>query len=97
MQDRQITIGDKTMRFEYFTFGQRPYNGYTLLIGMHGGGGCAKEDNDEQFNNHLHLYDSLIPEGVIWLVPRSCEDVWDMWFKSYLPEFFSTVIKALVL
>jgi hypothetical protein len=28
------------MKFKYFTFGYKPQNGYTLIFGFHGGGGC---------------------------------------------------------
>ena len=40
IQNREITLGDKTMRFTFQMVGPQPKNGYTLLIGMHGGGGC---------------------------------------------------------
>ena len=29
-------------------------------------------------------------------MPRSCEDVWDMWFQGYLTYFFTFFIKAFV-
>ena len=45
------------MRFEYFSIGNQPNNGYSLVFGLHGGGGCAPEVNEGQFKNHLHLYD----------------------------------------
>lgn len=77
--------------------GPKPPHGYTLFIGMHGGGGCDPEDNEEQYKNHQHLYQDQIPEGVIWFTPRSCEEAWDMWFKAYLVEFFNIVIKGFVL
>lgn len=64
---------------------------------MHGGGGCPASTNDGQFSNHKHLYDNQMPDGTIWFVPRSCEDVWDMWFQAYIPDFFNIVIKGFVL
>jgi hypothetical protein len=72
IQSKEITLGDKTMRFEYQMIGPKPPQGYTLLIGMHGGGSCTSEANEEQFENHLELYEGLLPEGVIWFTPRSC-------------------------
>lgn len=74
-----------------------PEGGYRLVIGLHGGGGCAKEDNDNQWENHLNLYESYLPEGTIWLVPRSCEDVWNMWWKPYIVEFLQEAVRAFVL
>ena len=45
----------------------------------------------------MHLYDDHLPKGVIWFVPRACEDQWDMWWKGYLVDFFSTIIRAFVI
>jgi hypothetical protein len=64
--------------------GDKPEGGYSLVFGLHGGGGCPSEVNEQQFHNHLHLYDKYLPSGVIWFVPRSCEEASDMWWKSYL-------------
>lgn len=60
------------MKFQYFRKGGRPDGGYTLVIGLHGGGNCPTEVNDKQYSNHLHLYDRYMPPGTIWFVPRSC-------------------------
>lgn len=51
-----ITLRDKTLRFKYFLIGDRPRDGYALVFGLHGGGGCETSVNDQQFNNHLTLY-----------------------------------------
>ena len=45
VESGQIQIGDKCMRLKYFTFGSRPPKGYTLLFGLHGGGGCPSSVN----------------------------------------------------
>ena len=84
LNEGSLTIFDKTMRFQYFKKNARPENGYTLVIGLHGGGNCATEVNDTQYSNHLHLYDRYMPPGVIWFVPRSCEEASDMWWKGYI-------------
>jgi len=72
INERSITLGDKTMNFQYFTKGEKPLGGYTLIFGFHGGGGCPTPVNDQQFQNHLNLYDQQLPSGTIWFVPRSC-------------------------
>jgi hypothetical protein len=33
------------MRFKYFIHGQKPENGFRLIFGLHGGGGCPSETN----------------------------------------------------
>lgn len=67
-----ITLQDKTMHFQYNMIGPRPEKGYALIFGLHGGGGCPKEVNDQQYKNHLALYNSCLPPGVIWAALRSC-------------------------
>lgn len=37
-----LTLNGKTINFVYSTKGNRPPNGYTLIFGLHGGGGCPK-------------------------------------------------------
>lgn len=82
------------MKFDFFCHGEKPPAGYTFIIGLHGGGGCPAEENDSQYCNHLHLYDKKLPKQCIWFVPRSCEDEWDMWWHSYLVEFFARIIQS---
>lgn len=87
LQSGQLTLNGKTMKFTYKTKGERPANGYMLIFGFHGGGGCPANVNDSQYNNHKNLYGNMIPDGSIWFAPRSCEDAWDMWFKDYMEDF----------
>ncbi len=72
LKEESVTIGNKTLRFKYFTKGARPEGGYILIFGLHGGGGCTTEVNDQQYKNHFTLYNDLLPAGTIWFVPRSC-------------------------
>lgn len=41
LAEKQLTIGDKVMKFDYFCHGAKPKDGYILIIGLHGGGGCT--------------------------------------------------------
>lgn len=68
-----ITLQDKTLKFQYTIMEPKPPKGYSLVFGLHGGGGCAKEVNDQQYQNHLALYNNFLPPGVIWIALRSCE------------------------
>ena len=42
LQKGSLTIGDKTMKFQFNVIGQMPPNGYSLIFGLHGGGACSK-------------------------------------------------------
>ena len=84
------------MKFQHHMIGTQPPNGYALIFGLHGGGNCSTATNDQQYNNHLALYDQFLPQGVIWIALRSCEEASDMWWKPYLPNFLSIIIKGFV-
>ena len=72
IESGQIQIGDKCMRLKYHKIGSRPHKGYTLMFGLHGGGGCASSVNEQQYHNHMGLYNGCLPDGVIWIALRSC-------------------------
>jgi predicted peptidase len=97
LKSGQLTLNNRTMKFTYQTKGERPPNGYTLVFGFHGGGGCPVNVNDQQYNNHKNLYNQQLPTGTIWFTPRSCEDEWDMWFKDYLEDYILEIIRAFCL
>ena len=61
LESNNLTIGERNMKFTYFKKGDQPPNGYSLIFGFHGGGGCPPEVNDSQFKNHQHLYDKYLP------------------------------------
>src|SRR5688572_25443880 len=49
MKERKIVDGKLEMPFAYTVFGERPKNGRSLFISMHGGGGTPKRVNDQQW------------------------------------------------
>lgn len=95
LENKELVLEGKKMIFEIKYFGTRPTNGYTLFIGMHGGGGCKKEINDQQFENHKNIYD--FPDGIVWFTPRSPEDVWNMWHLSYIDKMFDFIIQSFII
>jgi predicted peptidase len=68
----------KVLNFMTRVTGEKPETGYPLYIGMHGGGSCDAEGNDEQHDNHKAIYSNDVEDGSIWLAPRSAEDCWNM-------------------
>jgi len=65
-----------------------------LVFGLHGGGGVPKETNDQQFSNHKNFYGKYLPEGTVWVAPRSVEDKPDMWRKPYMEDFLYGLTQA---
>ncbi|MEM7393025.1 MAG: polyhydroxyalkanoate depolymerase, partial [Verrucomicrobiota bacterium] len=61
MKARTLVDGDARMRFFYSVHGERPREGRSLYISMHGGGGTTRAVNDRQWENQKRLY--RIEEG----------------------------------
>lgn len=93
MQAHQLTMDNLTMPFFYSVSGDRPENGRSLYISLHGGGGTTKQVNDSQWNNQKKLYQ--IPEGV-YFVPRSPNDAWDMWHQAHIDGMFDRIIEDMI-
>src|SRR5215203_5690905 len=91
----KILIHDNdSLRFEYKIFGQKPVDGRSLYISMHGGGNAPSAVNDRQWKNQVGLY--TLEEGV-YLAPRAPTDTWNLWHESHIDTFFDQLIHAAVL
>lgn len=90
---RELELGDLNMPFWYKTFGEKPADGWSLYISMHGGGGAPKRVNDQQYENQKRLYE--LEEG-IYLVPRAPTDTWNLWHQAHIDDFFDRLIEDLV-
>jgi hypothetical protein len=87
---KSITIGNKTMKFDYRVFGEKPEKGHSLFISMHGGGGAPARVNEQQWRNQIGLYE---PEEGIYLAPRAPTDTWNLWHESHIDPMFSRIIE----
>jgi hypothetical protein len=94
MEQRKIVIGDKEMPFFYSVNGEKPADGRSLFISLHGGGGAPKAVNDSQWENQKRLY--RIDEG-IYVAPRAPNDAWNMWFQDHIDPMFDRLIQNMVL
>lgn len=88
-----IRIGELSMPFEFRVFGDKPQEGYSLTISMHGGGGAPKRVNDRQWENQKRLYDF---ESGIYVAPRAPTDTWNLWHEAHIDEFFQRLIENMV-
>ena len=93
MKARQLKDGELTMPFYYSVTGDKPKDGRSLYISLHGGGGTTKQVNDSQWNNQKKLYQ--VPEGV-YLVPRAPTDAWNMWHQGHIDGMFDRLIENLI-
>ena len=88
-----ITRGDLKLKFAKRIYGQKPADGYSLYISMHGGGSAPSKVNDQQWANQIRLY---TPQEGVYIAPRAPWDDWNMWFKPGLDELFEMLIECAV-
>jgi len=93
MYSRKLQLGTLEMLFWYQVYGDKPENGRSLYISLHGGGGVPKEVNDQQWENQKRLYQ---PSEGIYLVPRAPTDTWNLWHQSHIDRFLSRLIENLI-
>ncbi len=93
MDAKVIKADGAEMPFEMKVFGERPGEGRSLVISMHGGGGAPKRVNDQQWENQKKLYE--IEEG-IYLAPRAPTDSWNMWHQGHIDALYTRLIENLI-
>lgn len=91
--DEQLTIGDKTLKWESKTFGTATPGKRSLWISMHGGGNAEPAVNDQQWRNQIRLYE---PAEGIYLAPRAPTDTWNLWHEGHIDPLFQALIDAQV-
>ena len=93
LENETFKRGRLQMKFKAITYGEKPSDGRSLYISMHGGGATHKRVNDQQWDNQIRLYK---PQEGVYVAPRAPWDDWNMWFKPGMDEFFEMLIQAAV-
>ncbi|MFP6872699.1 MAG: hypothetical protein VCA55_04245 [Verrucomicrobiales bacterium] len=93
MKAKAITIGKQTLRFDFIVYGDKPKEGRSLFISLHGGGGAPAQVNDQQWRNQLRLYK---PAEGIYLAPRAPTNTWNLWHQGHIDALFDRLITNLV-
>ena len=86
---RSLTVGDKTLRWLERTVGEKPAEGWSLFISMHGGGGAPANVNDQQWQNQIRLYEH---PGSIFVAPRAPTNNWNLWHEGHIDGLFDRLI-----
>ena len=89
-ENKEITIGDKKLRWLEKSFGAEPEDGRSLWISMHGGGGAPPQVNDQQWQNQIGLYE---PKEGIYIAPRAPTNTWNLWHQSHIDPLFQRLIE----
>ena len=88
-----IEIGDLKMKFFQQKYGEKPKDGWSLYISMHGGGGAPARVNESQWRNQKKLY--KLEEG-IYVAPRAPTDTWNLWQQAHIDQFFDRLITDMI-
>lgn len=96
--NRLLNFDDYDMPFYYNAFGEEPSDGRSLFISLHGGGGVAASQNDQQYNNQKRLYDdTMISLEGVYLAPRAPTNTWNLWHQGHIDNFLDLIIQMSVI
>ncbi|WP_316834940.1 hypothetical protein [Pedobacter nutrimenti] len=90
----EINIKDKKLKFAYHVFGDKPVDGRSLYISMHGGGNTESTVNDQQWENQFYLYR---PSEGVYVAPRAPTNTWNLWHEDHVDDFFEQLIKDAII
>lgn len=85
-----IKFGNYTMPIAYRVFGQKPADGRSLYISLHGGGNAPAAVNRQQWENQRTLYS--IPEGLV-IVPLAPTNTWNLWHEDHIDNLLDSLIR----
>lgn len=89
-----IQFGKYTMPIAYKVFGEKPADGRSLYISLHGGGNAPPAINNQQWENQRTLYP--IPEGLC-IVPRAPTNTWNLWHEDHIDNLLDSLIRYAVI
>ncbi len=92
-QKRAFAYKDFSLKFVYKVFGEKPGDGRSMYISLHGGGGTAPAVNEQQWQNQMGLY---APREGLYVVPRAPTDTWNMWHQDYMDYFLDHLIRSAI-
>lgn len=92
--EKTLTRGEYVMKFDYRLFGDKPKDGRSLFISLHGGGNAKPEVNDQQWKNQIGLYK---PAEGVYVAPRAPTNTWNLWHEAHIDPMLDQLIQAAVL
>ncbi|MDR1273344.1 MAG: alpha/beta hydrolase [Odoribacteraceae bacterium] len=92
--EKRLAHGKYIMPFMYRVFGEKPADGRSLYISLHGGGNTSAAANDGQWRNQLYLY---TPREGVYVAPRAAVNDWNMWFQPHVDTLVDRLIRLAVI
>ncbi len=106
LQAGNYHIGDSLdMPYIVLRKGEKPKNGWPLVIAMHGGGGTGDKlenphawpVNTGEWQTQVKLSIGLYPTGATYFVPRMVDDNQGRWWKEFNHTAFTAMIRHAIL
>ena len=87
-----LQIDGNEMKIWWEVYGEKPADGRSLYISLHGGGGAPASLNDQQWENQKRLYK---PAEGVYLAPRAITNTWDLHFVPQADLFYERIIEMM--
>jgi poly(3-hydroxybutyrate) depolymerase len=97
--EKTVKTVDRTSPYLWRHVGEKPKDGWALVIAMHGGGGAPKRVNDSQWNGMFEQYYKDHPEagGYVYLALRAPNDEWNGFYDDAICPLVERLIRQCVL
>jgi predicted esterase len=96
-QAHQVRFKEHVSPYVVRQVGDRPANGWPLVIAMHGGGNTPKAVNDSQWKTMQKYYkDQPALGGYQYLALRAPNDTWNGFYDEYVPPLITNLIRQFV-
>lgn len=98
-EKKMVSTSDRTSPYLWRHVGDRPADGWALVIAMHGGGGAPKAVNDNEWRYMFEHYYKEHPEagGYVYLALRAPNDAWNGFYDDSISPLVEKLIQQFVL
>ncbi|GMV88276.1 MAG: hypothetical protein AMXMBFR81_12070 [Chthonomonas sp.] len=93
-EEKRVSTSDRTAPYLWRRVGEKPADGWGLIIAMHGGGGVPKDVNDRSWVGMFERYyrDHPEPGGYIYLALRAPNDEWNGFYDDAIAPLVERLI-----
>ncbi len=96
---KTVKTSDRASPYLWRHVGEKPKDGWALVIAMHGGGNAPKAVNDSQWKSMFERYYKDHPEagGYVYLSLRAPNDTWNGFYDDAICPMIERLIRQFVL
>lgn len=93
-KEKAVHFENYTAPIEWRIFGDKPADGRSLYISLHGGGGAPAAVNDQQWRNQINLYK---PAEGVYVAPRAPTNTWNLWHEDHMDNILDSLIRYAII